>query len=37
MKSPALQQTFIGIAGLIGAGKSTLAKALGETLDMPVY
>lgn len=35
--SPALQQTFIGIAGLIGAGKSTLAKALGQNLEMPVY
>lgn len=28
---------FIGISGLIGAGKSTLAKALGETLNLPVY
>merc|ERR1719335_1868715 len=28
---------FIGISGLIGAGKSTLAKALGQTLDLPVY
>jgi len=28
---------FIGISGLIGAGKSTLAKALGETLKLPVY
>ena len=35
--SPSLQQTFIGIAGLIGAGKSTLAKALGDHLEMPVY
>lgn len=37
MTSQSLQQTFVGIAGLIGAGKSTLAKALGETLGMPVY
>lgn len=37
MISPSLQQTFIGIAGLIGAGKSTLATALGEHLNMPVY
>jgi len=28
---------FIGISGLIGAGKSTLAKALGELLRLPVY
>jgi len=28
---------FIGISGLIGAGKSTLAKALGEVLKLPVY
>jgi deoxyadenosine kinase len=32
-----LQDMFIGIAGLIGAGKTTLAKALGEHLDLPVY
>lgn len=32
-----LQDLFIGIAGMIGAGKSTLAKALGEHLDLPVY
>ncbi len=32
-----LQDLFIGIAGIIGAGKSTLAKALGEHLDLPVY
>jgi deoxyadenosine/deoxycytidine kinase len=37
MNSTSLQQTFIGIAGLIGAGKTTLAKALGEHLKMPVY
>merc|ERR1711920_911456 len=28
---------FIGISGLIGAGKSTLATALGEVLKLPVY
>ncbi|MCB9675928.1 MAG: deoxynucleoside kinase [Alphaproteobacteria bacterium] len=32
-----LDDLFIGIAGLIGAGKTTLAKALGEHLDLPVY
>ena len=32
-----LQDLFIGIAGLIGAGKTTLATALGEHLDLPVY
>lgn len=32
-----LQDLFIGIAGLIGAGKTTLAVALGEHLDLPVY
>lgn len=28
---------FIGIAGMIGAGKSTLARALGEHLDLDVH
>jgi len=28
---------FIGIAGMIGAGKSTLATALGQHLDIDVY
>ena len=37
MSVPRLQELFIGIAGLIGAGKTTLAKALGEHLDLPVY
>jgi deoxyadenosine kinase len=37
VKREALQDLFIGIAGLIGAGKTTLAKALGEHLDLPVY
>jgi deoxyadenosine kinase len=32
-----LQDLFIGIAGIIGAGKSTLATALGKHLDLPVY
>lgn len=32
-----LQDLFIGIAGMIGAGKSTLAAALGQHLDLPVY
>ena len=31
------RQAFIGIAGLIGVGKSTLAKSLGEHLGLPVY
>jgi deoxyadenosine kinase len=32
-----LQDLFIGIAGLIGAGKTTLAAALGQHLELPVY
>lgn len=32
-----LQDLFIGIAGMIGAGKSTLAAALGQHLGLPVY
>lgn len=31
------ENLFVGIAGMIGAGKSTLAKTLGEHLDMDVY
>jgi deoxyadenosine kinase len=33
----AFERLFIGIAGMIGAGKSTLAKALGEHLDIDVF
>lgn len=33
----ALENLFIGIAGMIGAGKSTLAKSLGEHLGIDVY
>ncbi len=32
-----LERIFIGIAGMIGAGKSTLATALGEHLGIDVY
>ena len=31
------QRCFISIAGLIGAGKSTLAAALGDATGLPVY
>lgn len=36
-QTQSLQDLFIGIAGLIGAGKTTLAVALGEHLNLPVY
>ena len=29
--------TFIGISGLIGAGKSTLAGKLASAFDIPLY
>ena len=32
-----LNDLFIGIAGMIGAGKSTLAAGHGKHLDLPVY
>ena len=32
-----IEKLFIGIAGMIGAGKSTLATALGEHLGIDVY
>lgn len=35
--SAAMENVFIGISGLIGAGKSTLATALGKRLNLPVY
>ncbi len=34
---PGLDNLFIGIAGLIGAGKSTLATALGRHMGLDVY
>ena len=32
-----MQKAFVGIAGLIGAGKTTLATALGEVLKLDVH
>ncbi len=37
MSNEGLQDLFIGIAGLIGAGKTTLATALGKHIGLPVY
>lgn len=37
MAAERLQDLFIGIAGLIGAGKTTLATSLGAHLNLPVY
>jgi deoxyadenosine kinase len=31
------ENNFIGISGLIGAGKTTLAKELGIVMNLPVY
>ena len=36
-KQSPLGNAFIGIAGLIGAGKTTLATSLGEHLSLPVH
>lgn len=35
--SASMDNVFIGISGLIGAGKSTLATALAKKLSLPVY
>lgn len=32
-----MSDIYISISGMIGAGKSTLAKALGEKLQLPIY
>ena len=31
------EDNFIGISGIIGAGKTTLAKELGKVMNLPVY
>lgn len=35
--SACMENVFIGISGLIGAGKSTLAAALAKKMNLPVY
>lgn len=37
MSSSGLENTFIGISGIIGAGKTTLAEAIGRQLSLDVY
>lgn len=37
MRRKSFNKVFIGISGIIGAGKSTLATALGEHLGLDVY
>jgi deoxyadenosine kinase len=37
VKHAPLKKAFIGIAGLIGVGKSTLAKKLADHMDLPVH
>jgi deoxyadenosine kinase len=37
LPSPTLENAFIGIAGLIGVGKSTLCRSLAEHLDLPAH
>jgi deoxyadenosine/deoxycytidine kinase len=37
MSAKALERAYISLSGLIGAGKSTLARALAKQLGMDVY